>query len=813
MTQPLPFRVILNEDSPDSVPHYDREPIHGRMQKAIIRLTSVPVQKHPRAVLIMKIQASLLFLTCIHASGAIALESLNDEVLSTVSGQDGLTFDIETSATGLSLDTIEIELDPGVANYETSLLMSASPDGSAAGLPISLLNVNENGVAGGSAHAIHTLDVGSSGGGDAYLSYQLEIYGQDDADGNRRARLALGEWSHGGSKTYGSSVLDGEGFLHLINKDGFFNVEATDAYMLGELNNGRIFYRQLAGDHADRSYLIMDNLNARWEMGSGTFGINPEGIVMKTPDTIDVALDFDMYHKTGGADFTPGGRGLMHFGWLGSLKDPELLWRLKGSAGALTPGVLNLSSRWNFVGADDPIAISDPSKEFRWRLGETGGTASPVNGDTRVQFELADWETWGGHAYGHNFPLIALDVISGNRLGDMSLCWGGSNTGACTAQTVNLTPGFLGTVGNNEGLAVYTRDGSFQTYSRKINVIEEVWNTGSNSYEMQLLNPGDNYYSPNVSRTVDWGLIYTFANIDGNILIHPGGNPDDTDKGMTIDLMLMSQTFDESDPTVQGFNWDNGSHLMIADTNMDQDALVGETRDAMGIGLMSTSFLIMADDTRLWLKPQIGADYYTGGIDLFSPRARFAINTTFGGGVLPDNLGGYGTGARFVKGSIITANLEGALNMRLSPSDPASTDGQNYLGYSGAIRLISRADDAGAQGFGASSNGSHISLAEPSRPDVAFRLANMSGDIAMINGKVDVRPGDEDGDNKPKIVISHNILLGNAAAARMAEVQGIPASSAPEFRIDSLKLGDATLGRVVMPSARIYSSITLQPQY
>ncbi len=771
------------------------------------------MRSHSRAALTIK--APLLLLVFLQVSDALALESLTDDALSSVSGQDGLTFDIQTSATGLAMESLEVELSPGVVNYEASLVMSASPDGSANGLPISLLNVNGSGIAGGAAHAIHTLDVGSSGS-DAYLSYSLDIHGQPDGDGNQRARLVLGELSHGGAKAYGSSVLDGEGYIHLVNQGGPFNVDATDAYLLGELKNSRIYYRQLAGNDPNRSYLIMDNLNARWEMLSGTLGLDQDGIVMKTPDTIDVALDFDMFHKTGGDDFTPGGRGLMHFGWLGSLKDPELLWRTKGAAGGVnTPGVINLSSRWNFVGANDPIAIADPSKEFRWRLGETGGASEPANGDTRVQFELADWATWGGHPYGHDFPLIALDVISGNRLGDMSLCWGEPNGGACGGESVNLTPGYLGATGGNEGIAIYTRDGSFQTYSRKINVIEETWNSTTNQYDMLLLDSGAPYYSPTVSRTVDWGLVYTLANIDGNILLHPGGNPDNTDKGITADITLISQTFDELDPTKQGFNWDEGTHLLLADTNMDGDAITGETRDAMGIGLMSTSFLFMADDARIWVKPQSDAnDYNSGGIDIFSPRTRFAINTTFGGGVLPDNNGQYGMGSRFVKGSIITANLEGAVNFRLSPSDPnpGPNDGQNYLGFSGAIRLTPRNNDAGATGFGASPYGSHLSLAEPSNPDIAFRLANMSGDIAMTDGKVDVRPGEEDSDNKPKMVISQNMLLGRAAASRMAEVSGMPTTASPDFRIDSLMLGDATLGRVVMPSARIYSSFTLQPQ-
>ena len=278
----------------------------------------------------------------------------------------------------------------------------------------------------------------------------------------------------------------------------------------------------------------------------------------------------------------------------------------------------------------------------------------------------------------------------------------------------------------------------------------------------------------------------------------------------------MSQTFDTSSPNEQGFNWDKGSHLMIADTNIDPGLGVGATRNAMGIGLVGTSFLLVADDMRVWLKPMVGPDYYSGGLDLFSARTRFALNTTFGGGVLPDNNGLYGTGLRFVQGAVIEGNLEGAVNMRLSPSDPLAVGAKNYLGYSWAIRLMDRADDAGASAFGTSPYGSFISLAEPSRPEVAIRFAEMSGDIALVDGRIDVRDGQEDGDDKPKMVISHTMLLGDAAAARMGAVTGMPAlpsGQGPEFRIDNIMLGDASLGRVVMPSAKIYSAITLEPKF
>src|SRR5690554_82002 len=734
---------------------------------------------------------------------AHAMQSLDDGALAQVNGQDGISVLLETAAAGMTVDSMRLALDPTVPAREVDLVQSG----------IKLSNVNELGVAAGSAFVGHTLDVGSDGT-NPYLSYKLEIYGQTDGDGGKRARLALGELSHGDANSYGSWALDGEGVLQVVNRGGPFNVAANDAYLFGQLSNARLYYRQLSATDPDRAYLIMDNLDAKWEMPAGTLGINADGIKMATTGTIDVALDADMFFKTGGDDFTPGGRGLQHFGWLGQLKDAELLWRTRDASDPNRPGVLNLSSRWNYTTEED---ASSYEEVFRWRLGETGGTASPAIGNKRMMFETSDWIPWGDHAYGHNFPLIGLDVIAGTRIGptDHQLCWGAPNVNDGSAfscaggQAVNLEPGRVGGA-SSKGLALMIRDGNLQTYSRRINVLEQVWD--GTEYATRIRTPGEPYASPDVSYSINWGLIYTFANVDGSIYLYPGGNPSDATKGLRADILLMSQSFDATEK--QGFNWNHGSHLMIADTNIDGLPDPGaRSRNAMGIGFMSTSFLVMADDTTIALKPTTGADYYSGGVDITSYKTRVAMNTNFGGGILFDNSGGYGTGPRYVRGSIITSNFEGAANFRLSPSDPADS-AKNYLGYSWAVRLMTLSNDLGTEqkGFGESPYGSHISLAEPSSPDVAIRLAGLSGDIAFTEGKIDLMSGSEGKNNKPALKISHNMLLGYAAINRIND--GLPNLSATQqvVKVDNLALGDKTLGRIVIPSGKAYASMTLEPK-
>src|SRR5690606_30398572 len=126
------------------------------------------------------------------------------------------------------------------------------------------------------------------------------------------------------------------------------------------------------------------------------------------------------------------------------------------------------------------------------------------------------------------------------------------------------------------------------------------------------------------------------------------------------------------------------------------------------IGFMSSSFVVAGNDTRILVKPQVGNDYYSGGLDFFSPQSRFNYRATFGGGLLPGHPAyapGSTTRAQTVTGTNIDLNLEGMVNLRFSPSDPNEAnnpDGaRNYLGYSGALRLGS---NAGSGMQGATSN-------------------------------------------------------------------------------------------------------------
>lgn len=801
----------------------------------------------------------LLSATLLPSSNAFALEAMDDMSLADVSGRDGITVNLQPGASGWSAAAIQMTLDADDTDWATHTgpreatlsinnftLNGVNSDGSVAGAP--------------SASGVFTLDVASNGTGpllamDLHTTSRLRL---------RTDSLTIPYPATTTGRSFGTFAYDFEGGLELVNR-GVFSMDYGSTYFLGQINGSDLFYRQ--GD-INNDWMALHDFDLMWEIPEGVLGISTEGIVHKSgnpwtaadisggrayaapveSDLINLALDFEYIFGTaaGAEEFqiTSDARGAMHFGWLGSVKDAELLWSPNGiwhgtiadangggtifnpdyKGSELTDG-LRLSVQWDYVSLNEAVTnLGDPSKEFRWRLGETADVATADL--SRVNFELGDWTIWGERSAPKPaalyFPLIALDVIKGAGNGPGGLCWGyslnGTSCGSASgydAQYVNLEPGNVGSTygaslasaGDAGAMAIVVRDGQLQAYSRKVRFLER---DGAGAV---------------TATEFDWGLIYALANIDANFYLYPGGSGNSISDGVIADIAVTSQTFAESndastsydDTFAQGFNWDHGTHLMLADTTAN-----------MGIGFMSGSFALLANDTRIWVKSRVGDDYYTAGLDLFSPQARFAYTATFGGGLLPGHAD-YGVGAKpqTVRGLLLDLNLEGVANVRFSPSHPDSevagpnfVGARNFLGYSGAFRLqdTNIADFSGDTSGGVGDYGSYLSFAEPGRPDVVWRWANISGDLAFTNGMIDVRGSGEDGDGKPKLKISNNVLIGAAAAGRLTEavagttnaLQGIAAGQALE--INRIMLGNGNLGRIVVPSAQIYASITLQPQ-
>lgn len=784
----------------------------------------------------------------------VAMEDLGDDQLSGVNGQDGLVVYLQTPNSGISAQAIKDTTDAsaawkGVLNLNNVKLQGKS-------------NIANSTVGDAPVKFTSTLDIGAATPTSTpAISYGFSLDGP--------ARLTLGGMSLGtSSRSFGTMALEAQSAqLKLIAEGGLFNMASNKTYLLGEILNASMYYRQLWHDNP---YLVMDNFNLRWEIPKATLGVikSPltaascapsnsrcssvtSGIYMASGDKtvnstlnladtlINVELGFDMKFRDPPNTSTPefvrndaAAAPMLNFAWKGSLKDARLIWGSGGAWSSANPWTsqdlatdgLRFESRWNFVNHADAIALGDDSvttpHEFRWRFAESGGS--------NVGIELSDWVNLPGATYGHYFPLIAMDVIpAGNGPGGAAggLCWGGADngsTGACSSagSLIRLAPGEVRRYGldntNYDAMALMVRDGNLLTYSNRIKIME----------------------GTTVKRTMDWGLIYTLANVDANIFLYPGGNPSATSDtnaancsgqgsrncGIIADIALVSQSFDASNNQSTTWNksthWDKGTHIMIADTTACSSGAIsgcGAGETGMGIGLIGSSILLLANDTRLWVKPGSSATDYDGsGVDLLSPQMRMQVKGTFGGGTIPN-------GTKIVRGSLVDINLEGLLNLRLSPSAPSCVSGSStnncFLGYSMAARLYDVSSSSlypQDSTVMASGSGSYVSLAELNRPDMPLKLGGISGDFAIVNGRADLRGANENVDNIARLVISNDILFGSNANARLldgtTDVALPGGTTAQPFAINTIALGTNRMGAVVIPSGQWRYSLTLRPQ-
>lgn len=765
--------------------------------------------------LITRAQGTAVSLLVLASTQAFGLEPLADTVMSDVVGQDGLTVTFQTD-TDVTADALKAEFDAGTVNVANITAQD-----------LRLSGVDLVGNTGGGFNITTEIDVATNaadlpGMRIGITSSRFRI----ESGALRLNREAVPAATTPDPYSFGRVAIDGSVSLEYANFGGLFNASGSDADLSASFTDGRIFYRQLWHEHP---YLIFDNVQAAWNISGGTVGFlasaadDPFGMsggLIQSADRIDLQLEADWEYKfpvgLGEQPFTITGNELpmLRFGWNGAVKDADLVWRTGGAwandAWASATQGLTFSSRWNYITNAEALAAGDAGSEFRWVLGESGGG---------VQLELSDWRPLGNNPYAHNFPLISLDVINAGQ-GPGGLCFGGANAGPLSAgagcangQVLNLQAGDInafrpetyssggvaggGTrVTNAPALAAFVRDGNLLAVSNKVKLRE----AGVTTWEL------------------NWGLIYTLANIDGNIYVYPGGNPSDDilfggggnslDYGVIFDLLLMSQTLSSSGD-VQGLNWNQGSHFMLADTEFETGGV--------GIGFLGANVLLAANDARFWIKPQWNsADFYEGGIDILAPQSRLGFSGFFGGATLPDGL-------EIVQGAFIDINFEGLLNLRLSPSDPASTlaeGGSNYLGYSMAARF-GNLDDAnfalGSGGNLASGSGSYIALAEPGRTDVEIRLDQITGDVALVNGIVDLRgEGEESAGSRPSLVISHDILIGQTAAARMNDAvvgHSLPGGAAGQpLIINDVSFSGDSLGKIAVPSGQWGAKLALKPQ-
>ncbi len=693
---------------------------------------------------------------------SFALEPMSEGELSNVQGRDGVTVGLNTNS--LSAQQLSLRIDTPTEEQSEGLYLN--------NLQLTKIGTGDN---------LFTtkIDVGSDSDGPL-----LSIDSHLDTSRFSFSSMTLTD----PTRSFGEWVMVGGMDFRLINRGLFFTDDTNKpASLYFALTDAKWFYRQNWYYHAN---ITFDNLDFVWDMPEASIGVTNDGL--RLYGDVNYLLNFDLLYKfhpdQDMTTVTANDKRMLNFGWEGTLYDTELqvrgggIWDGSEVAGAYDTSArtqgLNFGVSWNYKKSQGDAV---KSTDLRWQIGQGGGE--------QVLLEFGDWrnlqDTSGNRApLGFDFRNITLDVVTAGN-GPGGLCWGeGTHGSGCGGKMLHFDTGLINSYSNivnrtdGGALMAAIRDGNLLAYSNQVTV-------------------SSNTMAP---ETYDWGLIYTLANIDANIAMYPGGSgshitADSENQGFILDFLLMSQTLDGSGN--QGNNWAKGTHFMIADTDPSVN---------MGIGMLNANFLLAADDMRLWIKNSgtVDSAAYGAGIDLLSPRVRMQLSAELAGVSLP-------RGDDKVGIADVDLNLEGLVNFRLSPPP----DGENFLAYSAAIRLYSMSDTADSTLV--SGQGSFWSIAEPGRPEVELRLANIQGDLAIVDSKLELYERNHGGNGEsPQLEISNKIVFGGSAVQRLQDgtsgLASVPGGALGQEVKSDIYFGSDRLGQLVIPNGSIRTTIGLLPQ-
>ncbi|MZR61834.1 hypothetical protein [Alcanivorax sp. DP30] len=698
------------------------------------------------------LRSGILFLI---AGQVVAMDSLSEHELSAVSGRDGVTINLQSDSSDLS-NGIEIS-QISWATDQSSVVDSNT-------LFVDQIDIVPVGPLGGVATSPLDISVAI----DAFTntnsgrpSLAIDLFWE-------RMRVSTGAiyMADDTSATFGRAAFDSNGRFVLKGDGGILNSTATDAGLLINLGSvdasdpapsnwtinspSQFYYAQ--NNIAGSSELVLDNLGFLFNMQQGAVGVDSDGIIVRSApgSRTDFHLTFDiLYDQSGSSPFEVTAEDLpvLHFGWRGGWEN--LLFQLQGK-GAWPSEVHNqgLTASLGFDFADDYQVI----------LGEAAGS--------KAYIELSAPESLlgsglGSTSYsGKDFQIgyLTLDTLHASR-GPGGICFG-ANTGDFGVNGAIGCVSGSGVVAAPEQVNIAPEDNAFALIARD-------WRLRGYSSEV--------VYRDEANGDVideNWALIYTFGDLDANIYSYPqfGG-------GLYIDVVAALQTFGATDQE----RWQNGSHFMIGDTDNN-----------LAIGLVGADLLFAANNMQVGLG--------NSGLSLDSPQARFQIRGMLGGGDIPNMA---------VPQSMAYVDINLESDRFVFGLEPAPL-GQSYLGYSAFLSLTDlnvnnfSNQQGGAHG---SDDGSYISLAEPSldRLAVDFRLADLSGDIEIDNGMLDLRTSSETDHGRPELRISHTLKLGGAAVQ--------PAGAAGDvFKVGRVEFGNRELGSIVVPAGQMNAALILKEQ-
>lgn len=349
----------------------------------------------------------------------------------------------------------------------------------------------------------------------------------------------------------------------------------------------------------------------------------------------------------------------------------------------------------------------------------------------RAYIHFTDWVNLPGVLYTFDVPNVTFDVVRANQ-GPGAINYLGTN--------YNLQP-------DATALGIAVRDLKFLGHNTKVEL-----------YDQSV--PG---YAPKV---MNWGLVYTFGDMDANVFIYPGGRSASLPEGMRLDAHIAVQS-----PGV----WTGNTHFMIADTDPGKN---------VGVGFINTDFLISVDNAFLEINPSgirlavlplnatAGALQNTVAAGDFSWR----LKTTFGGGYMTNLSEGSA-----IEGFGLDLLLHASkLDVTFKP--PTSN---TYIGFEWDAVLL---------------NDSYIKITEPGSP-AAFTIGSLAGPLSTRNGKIDLRAGGESADGKPRLAFEQELMAGRTASGVSTDVL-----------MGQLAIGVNNIARLAVPGGIWYGGLALKEQ-
>lgn len=711
----------------------------------------------------VSVKAVLLLAAC-YAAPVHALQAMDDQALSAVNGQDGLT--VSLGGSGLSAATVRFETDRG----------AAAPGSCAGGLAnqhgcISLDQVSLTNDGTGALYVGTDIDVGV----DASATEISLATSWDNAALTVDGVSIRGDAANLSAQSYGSFALKSDGSLDLVVKDGLLNSGANGARFDLQAS-GDWIYRQGGAGSSEISFANLqlglrtsDGAAAGQNDAFGSFGLVSNGLQLSS-DYLDFDLAFDLMFKQTPTNFDTSGRSpIILLGWNGGLTD----YTLKIGAGGLGYGTYSSggSTYYDYDGVQTGVRSQglhfDASwsfdTDFQWRIGEAGGN--------RTQVRFGQWRRLGtGTGPMLNMPII-LDLVQ-NGQGPGGICFGGGFStgspvqGSCTAAGGEWHADGVGA--GELALGAMIRDGYLRAYSTNVTVIDPA--------------------AAGAAGTYNWTMLYTFGKLDANILLHPQGRADgaaavSTGTGLRADVTLAVQSpghwaaANSSNAATRAgadANWAKHSHFMFGDT------AVGGGAGQYGFGLINADVLWKAEDLYLRVSDGDAAlpDLPAGFWMQTDTSAQYRFRGVLAGANLLDMTD---------RSAIALADINLSTDrfiFALNPETPAA--GAAPIGFNGLLNFDGNA---------------YVKLAEVSNPASAWELTNVSGTLAWSDGSVSLISGQNTADGKPQLTIANDLLFGTSAG--FGGAAGTPL-------VGSVSFGGENFGRIALPAGNWNSDITVK---